>query len=93
MQKESALESRCVQKIEDRGGVALKLVLLGLRGFPDRTVLLPGGRISFIEFKREQGGVVAMQQHRWKKMLIGLGFLVHVISTDKEFEDIYAQQI
>jgi hypothetical protein len=37
---ESALELRCVAKVEAIGGKALKLRLEGVRGFPDRTVLL-----------------------------------------------------
>lgn len=38
---EAALETRCVERIEALGGLALKLVIPGVRGFPDRTVLLP----------------------------------------------------
>lgn len=37
---ESALEARCVAKIEAQGGLALKLAIPGVRGFPDRTVLM-----------------------------------------------------
>ncbi len=43
---ERALEDRCVAKIEARGGLALKLVILGVRGFLDRTMVLPG-RVIF----------------------------------------------
>jgi len=38
---EVSLENRCVVKIEARGGAALKLSIPGVRGFPDRTVLIP----------------------------------------------------
>lgn len=38
---ETALEDRCVAKVEALGGMALKLAIPGVRGFPDRTVLLP----------------------------------------------------
>lgn len=38
---EAALENRCVAKIEARGGLALKLSIPGVRGFPDRTCLVP----------------------------------------------------
>jgi hypothetical protein len=39
---EAALETRCVAKIEARGGLALKLSMPGVRGFPDRTILTGG---------------------------------------------------
>lgn len=39
---EAALENRCVAKVEAAGGMALKLVIPGVRGFPDRTILAPG---------------------------------------------------
>lgn len=41
LEKETALEARCVQKVEAVGGMALKLVIPGVRGFPDRTCLMP----------------------------------------------------
>lgn len=39
---EAALETRCCAKIEARGGLALKLSMPGVRGFPDRTILTGG---------------------------------------------------
>ncbi len=43
---EGALENRCVARIEALGGLALKLSIPGVRGFPDRTVLAPGKLLS-----------------------------------------------
>jgi len=83
---ERALEERCVAKVEALGGVALKLMIPGARGFPDRTVLLPGGRIAFCEFKRLKTGRVSAQQTRWATVLRRLGFEVHVIDTDAQFD-------
>ena len=39
---EITLETRCVATVEARGGLALKLQIPGVRGFPDRTILMPG---------------------------------------------------
>jgi hypothetical protein len=39
---EEKLEQRCVDKVEAAGGLALKLSIPGVRGFPDRTILAPG---------------------------------------------------
>lgn len=83
---EAALEQRCVDKIEARGGLALKLVLLGIRGFMDRTILLPGRVIFFVEVKRRKIGVVSAQQATWRRILTLLGFGVYTIDTDEAFD-------
>jgi ubiquinone/menaquinone biosynthesis C-methylase UbiE len=41
---------------------------------PDRIVLLPGGRIVFVELKRPKGGVLSTRQKWWAKKLIVLDF-------------------
>jgi hypothetical protein len=65
--------------------VALKLVIELARGFPDRTVLCPGGQVVFFEFKRPDGaGVLSRQQKRILKVLRGLGFTAHVCD---DFDD------
>lgn len=73
-------------KVEARGGVALKLVLLGLMGFPDRTIMLPGGKVFWCEFKRAAVGRVSRQQSFWTMTLTGLGFRVYVVDTDLDFD-------
>jgi hypothetical protein len=83
---ESALEDRCVQRIENLGGLALKLVIPGVRGFPDRTVLLPGANIFYAEFKRLKTGRISAQQFEWHKKLTRLGFSVYFIDDDVGFE-------
>lgn len=85
---EQKLEDRCVAKVEARGGQALKLVLLGLMGFPDRTLLMPGGRIAFCEFKRAIVGRASRQQGFWRDVLVGLGFTVRFVDSDVEFDEI-----
>jgi hypothetical protein len=44
-----------------------------LIGFPDRTVLIPGGKVIFIEFKKP-GGRASPQQLKWLATLKGFGF-------------------
>ena len=41
LELEKALEQRCVDKVEARGGLALKLRPPTGKGFPDRVVLMP----------------------------------------------------
>lgn len=82
---ESTLEARCAAEIEARGGMALKLAIPGVRGFPDRTVLLPGRHVWFAEFKRLKTGRISAQQHEWARRLRALGFGVYFIDTWAQF--------
>lgn len=98
---EAALETRCVDKIEARGGLALKLRPPTGRGFPDRTILLPGNNgpipegvwrdvrrstVFFCEFKRQKTGVVAAQQTAWRRLLTLAGFGVYFCDNDADFD-------
>ena len=86
---EQHLEHRFTDYAQRRGCVAFKLVLERARGFPDRTVLCPGGRVVFFEFKRPDGaGVLSRQQKRILKVLRGLGFTAHVCD---DFDDACSQ--
>lgn len=89
---ESALENRCVAKVEALGGMALKLQIPGVRGFMDRTIFMPGRRIWLAEFKRLRTGTVSAQQHRWRILLHQMGFPVYLIDTDAQFEAALKEQ-
>jgi hypothetical protein len=54
--------------------MCIKLSPVGYVGIPDRLVLMPGGRIAFVEVKKPKGGVIAPMQRWWRERLIGLGF-------------------
>lgn len=49
---ESDFEGKMCRYIKQVGGKAYKWVSPGTSGVPDRIVILPGGRIIFIEVKR-----------------------------------------
>jgi len=83
---ERALEDRCAAKIEARGGLCLKLAIPGVRGFFDRTVLMPGAKAWFFETKRMRTGRVSSQQHRWQVVLFQLGFGAYLIDSDEQFD-------
>lgn len=71
--------------IKQMGGRCLKWVCPGHRGVPDRIVLLPGGRIWFVEFKTETGRPTALQKH-WQRVLSRMGFNVCILSGRQEVE-------
>lgn len=73
------------------GGLALKFSSPYHRGIPDRVVLMPGGKISFVELKTTGKKPSALQRSRIE-MLRGLGFNVEVID-DQESLDKFLKEI
>lgn len=70
---EKRIEGKCKQFVEKNGGYMFKLGGLGCVGLPDRLVLLPGGKVAFVEFK-QPGKVPKPHQDRWLQRLDRLGF-------------------
>lgn len=71
---EKDIEKKLVDVVRRRGGLCLKWICPGWAGVPDRIVLLPHGRIVFVELKRPKGGVVSARQKWWADKLRALGF-------------------
>jgi hypothetical protein len=76
---ESAIEKKLRARVKAHGGQCLKWVSPGESGVPDRIVLLPGGRVVFVETKRPKGGKLSPLQNHWGRVLRGLGFEVWVV--------------
>jgi hypothetical protein len=78
MPLERAVERAFTEEAKRRGAWALKLAVPGVSGFPDRCVLVPGGRIAFVELKRPGAPPRALQL--WiHGRLRTLGFRVEVL--------------
>lgn len=71
---ERDIEEKLRRMVERRGGLCLKWVCPGWAGVPDRILLLPGGRVIFVETKRPLGGKLAPLQLWWLDRLRHLGF-------------------
>ena len=78
--REASIEKRLKNEVEKIGGKALKFVSPGTIGIPDRIVLLPGGKIIFIELKAQGKKLRPMQEYRAKE-LRALGFDVRCIDS------------
>ena len=76
--RERTIERRFVIETKKRGGMALKFVSPGFNGVPDRILLLPGGRIAFVELKAPGKKLRPLQERR-KEQLEDLGFRVYVL--------------
>ena len=81
---EKEIEKKLVDLVKKHGGRCEKLVNVGFSGFPDRTVLLPGGKAIFVETKRPKGGRYSALQDKWRDWLIALGFSYYRIKNVEE---------
>ena len=77
--RESVIEKKLVTAARRRNGMAPKFVSPGLDGVPDRLVLLPGGKMAFVELKAG-GKVLRPLQARRKWQLEALGFKVYCVN-------------
>ena len=80
---ERDIEQRLVKAVKAKGGLAPKFVSPGFDGVPDRIVLLPRGRIAFIELKAK-GRKMRPLQVRRKRQLESLGFSVYCIDSPEQ---------
>ena len=81
--REKTIEAKLVKAVKSMGGLAPKFISPGLDGVPDRLVLLPGGRLAFIELKAP-GKELRPLQVRRKRQLEALGFLVYCIDSPEQ---------
>ncbi|WP_306463595.1 VRR-NUC domain-containing protein [Siminovitchia fortis] len=66
MIREKDIENYLRNQVKKIGGIAYKFESPGNAGVPDRLVLLPGGRVHFVELKAPGKKPTALQlaQHR-----------------------------
>ena len=75
---EKLIEKKLREQIKKMGGLALKLESLHFTGLPDRMILMPKGKIYFVETK-STGDKPRKRQLLVHGQLRGLGFSVDVI--------------
>jgi hypothetical protein len=80
---EKELELMLVREVKRRGGRAFKFISPGINGVPDRLVLLPGGKVGFVEVKAP-GKKMRPNQIKRKGELEGLGFLVYCLDNPED---------
>lgn len=86
---EKQIEQSLVTAVREAGGWCPKFISPGLNGMPepDRIVLMPGGRIGFVEVKAP-GQKPRKLQIRRHIRLRNLGFQVFGLDDPKEIPDI-----
>jgi len=81
--REREIEKKLVIEVKKRGGICPKFVSPGYDGMPDRIVLLPNGKIGFIEVKRPGEDARLLQKVR-HRILRKLGFMVFVLDEKEQ---------
>lgn len=81
--REKTIEQKFVMEVKRVGGLALKFTSPGFDGMPDRIVLLPGGKMAFVEVKApgEKPRPLQLARHR---LLRRLGFRVYVLDEESQ---------
>lgn len=85
--REKVIEHALVMATRSKGGIAPKFTSPGFDGMPDRLVLLPGGRMGFVELKASGRKPRALQLAR-HRLLRRLGFKVYVIDEINQIDSV-----
>ena len=80
---EKTIEYKLKSAVKNMGGIAFKFTAPGINGVPDRLVLLPYGKLAFIELKAPGKDMRTLQVRR-KRQLEQLGFLVYCIDSAEQ---------
>lgn len=86
--REVSIEQFLRRSVEGVGGLCIKLSPVGLRGIPDRLIVLHGPRVIFAEVKKPAGGVISKMQHWWRDKLIALGCEHRFILTRDDVDEL-----
>lgn len=89
---EKEVENYLKKRVEDRGGLCIKWTSPGTTGLPDRIVLLPGGRVLFVELKRPKGSNIGPLQSYWRKVLRRLGFNAHLVYSRADVDALLGRE-
>lgn len=76
--REKTVEQKLVKEVKAAGGICPKWTAPGFDGLPDRIVLLPGGRMGFVEVKAPGKKTRPLQESR-HGLLRSLGYRVYVL--------------
>lgn len=85
---EKDIEKILTTEIKKLGGRAYKFISPGNSGVPDRIVVLPGGKMMFVELKAKTGSLSVLQSVQVKR-LIELGQKVYVVYGLKGLKDFF----
>ena len=83
---EKEIEKYLRDRIKNLGGIAYKFISPGNNGVPDRIVLIPGGKIIFVQLKNEHGKTSNLQDMQIARIR-NLGFNVRIINSKQKVDE------
>lgn len=85
--REKVIEQALVSAVKAQGGVCWKFISPGTAGVPDRIILMPMGRIAFVEVKApgERPRKLQLARHH---LLRRFGFKVYVLDSIDDIQKI-----
>lgn len=86
-ESEKAIEAYLVRKVESCGGICLKFMSHSETGYPDRLLLMPGGRMAWVEVKSKGEKPRVIQEVRMAR-LRRMGFRVYVADSREKVDEI-----
>ena len=81
--REKTVEQQLVKAVKQCGGICPKFTSPGYDGMPDRLVLLPHGRMAFVEVKAPGKKPRPLQINR-HELLRKLGFKVFILDEPEK---------
>lgn len=88
--RERDIENYLRNQVKAQGGKAYKFTSPGNSGVPDRIVLLPGGRVAFVELKAPGKKPTALQVNQQEQIRL-LGQRVEVIDSKAKVDDLLSR--
>ena len=66
--KEKDIENYLRTQVKKLGGIAYKFISPGNVGVPDRIIIMPKGKIYFVELKTDKGKLTELQNRQIEKI-------------------------
>ena len=89
-ESEKALEAELRERCKALGWMCIKLTSQYQRGLPDRLILMPGGRVCFVEIKTTGKKPTALQRVTHER-LRALGYRVEVVDTTESLDNLIVE--
>ena len=84
---EKVLEAKLRERCKTLGWMCIKLTSQYQRGLPDRLILMPGGRVCFVEIKTTGKKPTTLQKLTHER-LRALGYRVEVVDTTESLDNL-----